>query len=123
MKWGSGVTGTLFRREVVEAKQNSFLGSVRLATPITHQLWATVALAVTGAILAWLFFGHYTRREHVSGSLVPQAGLINVTARSAGVISRVVGSVGAEVRAGDPLVYISGERSSAKNGGYIRTNQ
>jgi len=87
-----------------------------LATPVSHQVWTLAALGVAAAILAWLFVGHYTRREHVSGSLVPQAGLLSVTARSAGIVTKIDVVEGAEVHAGDVLLTLSGERSSASMG-------
>jgi membrane fusion protein len=106
----------LFRQEAIDAQTTPSLGTVRLATPVSHQVWTLAALGVAAAILAWLFVGHYTRREHVSGSLVPQAGLLSVTARSAGIVTKIDVVEGAEVHAGDVLLTLSGERSSASMG-------
>jgi membrane fusion protein len=106
----------LFRQEAIDAQTASSLGTVRLATPVTHQIWTLAALGVAAAILLWLFMGHYTRREHVSGSLVPQAGLLNVIARSAGIVTKIEVTEGSVVHAGDVLLTLSGERSSASMG-------
>lgn len=106
----------LFRKEVIEAQTTSPLGVVRLATPVSHQVWTLAALGAAAAIVAWLFFGHYTRREHVTGSLVPQAGLLTVTARSAGTVTALQVAEGSVVHAGDALLTISDERSSAALG-------
>ncbi|WP_230298393.1 HlyD family secretion protein [Burkholderia pseudomallei] len=110
------VVQSLFRKEVLDAKAASVYGVVRLATPISHQLWSLVALGIAASIVVWLVVGKYTRREHVAGSLVPQAGLINVSAQAIGTISRIQASEGDVVRAGDPLLHLSGERSSASMG-------
>ncbi len=67
-------------------------------------------------IMAWLFVGHYTRREHVVGSLVPQAGLLVVNARTAGTLSKLNVAEGSEVSSGDALLTISGDRSSVSMG-------
>lgn len=106
----------LFRQEAIDAQTAPSLGTVRLATPVSHQVWTLAALGVATTILVWLFVGHYTRREHVSGSLVPQAGLLSVTARSAGIVTKIDVVEGAEVHAGDVLLTLSGERSSASMG-------
>lgn len=106
----------LFREEVMQAQRSQFLGTIRLATPISHQVWGLVAAAVTLSIVLWLCLGQYTRRERVTGALVPQAGLLNISARAAGTVTKVDVNVGASVVAGDPLLTISGDRSSAAMG-------
>jgi len=102
----------LFRNEVAQRNAQEWLGPVRLASPVSQQIWTIAALAIAAAIVVWLIFGTYTRREHVSGLLVPQAGLIDVTASSIGVISRVLVAEGDRVSADDPLVALSGEHAS-----------
>lgn len=106
----------LFRQQAIEAQANSFMGAVRLATPVSHQVWALTALFVALVIVTWLFVGHYTRREHVAGSLEPQAGLLTITARSHGTVTGIDVTEGTIVRAGEPLLAISGDRSSVTMG-------
>ncbi|WP_446333791.1 HlyD family secretion protein [Burkholderia pseudomallei] len=107
---------SLFRKQVLDARSTSMLGTIRLVTPISHRLWSVIAVGIAASIAIWLFVGQYTRREHVAGSLVPQAGLINVSAQAIGTITRIQASEGDVVRAGDPLLHLSGERSSATMG-------
>ncbi|UNU13138.1 HlyD family efflux transporter periplasmic adaptor subunit [Xanthomonas translucens pv. translucens] len=64
------------------------------------------------AILAWLFAGHYTQRVHVTGLLVPRAGLISLTANTVGVVDHVAAAEGDSVVAGQILVSLSGEHTS-----------
>lgn len=106
----------LFRDEAVQAQRTQALGTVRLATPVAHQVWGIAAVVTTAAIALWLCFGHYTRREHVTGSLVPQAGLLTLSARSAGVISQLRVKPGTPVTAGEALLVISGDQSSVALG-------
>lgn len=113
--WGTGMNG-LFREEVMQAHRSQSLGTIRLATPVSQQVWGICAAICTIAIVLWLYLGHYTRREHVTGTLVPQAGLLNVTARSTGTITRLDVDAGTSVREGAPLLTISGDRSSAVMG-------
>lgn len=106
----------LFRQQTIDAQATTSLGTVRLATPVSHQVWALAALIAAASILIWLFVGHYTRREHVSGSLVPQAGLLSVTARDIGTVTSIDVMEGAVVHAGEPLITLSGDRSSLTMG-------
>lgn len=110
----------LFRQEVFEAQVARSLGTIRIATPVSHQTWSVVALVTVAGILIWLFIGQYTRREHVNGTLVPQAGLISITARSPGTVLKVHVAEGDSIHRGDPLLTISGERSSASLGDTAR---
>ncbi|MGO1001040.1 hypothetical protein [Lysobacter sp. CA196] len=63
----------LFRREMLEARKQRWLGSIRL--PISRLGWPMAALALLGllALLALLGFGRYTHRERVDGVLIAQA--------------------------------------------------
>lgn len=97
----------LFLDEALEARSANWLGSVRLATPVSHRIWTLAALFVTTALLIWLFAGHYTRRERVTGSLVPRAGLLEMTATASGTITQVTAREGSHVRKGDVLVALS----------------
>lgn len=104
--------GSLFRSEVLDAPSQAWLGTVRLATPVSTQAWTVAALLVGASILAWLFAGHYTQRVHVTGLLVPRAGLISLTANTVGVVDHVAAAEGDRVVAGQILVSLSGEHTS-----------
>ncbi|WP_371182659.1 HlyD family efflux transporter periplasmic adaptor subunit [Xanthomonas sacchari] len=67
---------------------------------------------MAAAIVLWLFFGHYTQRVHVTGLLVPRAGLISLTANTLGVIDHVGVAEGDRVASGQVLVSLSGEHTS-----------
>lgn len=77
----------LFRQQAIEAKRPPWLGSVRLVTPVSQGLWAMAVLLMGMAIALWLCVGRYTQSEHMAGMLVPQAGLVDITSRSAGTVT------------------------------------
>lgn len=106
----------LFLDEVLESRRAHWLGSVHLAAPISHRISTLAALFIAAAILVWLFAGHYTRRERVSGSLVPRAGLIELTTTGAGTVTYVIAHEGSHVNKGDVLVTISSATVSASIG-------
>jgi membrane fusion protein len=107
---------SLFRNEVLTARAPAALGAIRLATPLSHRVWALLGVAFTASVVVWLGVGHYIRRERVSGSLTPQAGLITSSARALGNITAIEVAEGATVHAGDPLATISTERNSTMLG-------
>ncbi|WP_239638303.1 HlyD family secretion protein [Xanthomonas graminis] len=109
---GTEMEGSLFRSEVLDAPSQAWLGTVRLATPVSTQAWTVAAMLIGASILAWLFAGHYTQRVHVSGLLVPRAGLISLTANTVGVVDHVAAAEGDRVVAGQILVSLSGEHTS-----------
>jgi membrane fusion protein len=106
----------LFRREVMEARSGSWLGPIRLAMPVSQRVWAIAAVWIAICVVMWLSLGEYARRVHVSGVLVPEAGLLTVTARAADTVSQVNVAEGSVVKEGDPLATLSGERSSVAMG-------
>ena len=107
---------TLFRQEVVEARRVEWLGSIIVAAPLSRWLLTLLTLVLAVAILLFLFFGHYTRRETVTGQLMPGAGLLNIAAPSVGTITRVHVHDGQTVKAGEVLLELSSEQDSAALG-------
>lgn len=67
-------------------------------------------------MFALLCFGSFTRHESVNGALVPDRGLLTLTPLSAGMVSKAFVVEGATVRAGDPVLEISGELDSTSLG-------
>ncbi|KAF1012670.1 MAG: Colicin V secretion protein CvaA [Burkholderia gladioli] len=105
----------LFRAEVARRSDHS-LGSIRLISPLSHHIWASLATLILLTILGLLWFGRYTRREHVEGSLVPTDGLITLSSRGPGVITQLNVTEGNAIKAGDVLMVVSGERTSERLG-------
>jgi membrane fusion protein len=106
----------LFRREAVEAQRNAGLGTINLATPVAFRWWFALAAMFTTSVVLILGFGHYTRRETVSGQLVPSAGLLTLSTRTTGTVTRSLVREGDPVAAGQPLVEVSGDLDSASMG-------
>lgn len=79
---------------------------------MSHALFAAFAAVVTAALLGLLFFADYTRKERISGWLVPQQGLVRILAPQPGVITQLNVEDGTEVRKGAPLLVLSTELES-----------
>lgn len=111
-----GMSGTLFRREALEARRTSWLGGISLAQPI--RLWVLTAFAASAALAVVLFlvFGTYTRRSTVTGQLVPVQGMATVLAPATGVVTRVDVPEGGRVEAGQTLAVVTVPRATVVGG-------
>ncbi len=108
---------SLFRPESIAAKNGQWLGSVRLTQPVSYWLVASVGFGVAAAIGAFAFFGTYTKKATVPGVLLPPNGAVRLTnPATGGVLTEARGREGANVRAGEVLFVISGERTSELGG-------
>jgi membrane fusion protein len=106
----------LFRKEVAEARQQEWLGSVQL--PGSRIGWAMAwgAALFVGCLLALLVFGQYTRSEQVNGQLLPAAGLALIAASHSGRVVELAVSEGEVVEAGQALLLIDTDREASRTG-------
>jgi membrane fusion protein len=117
------LVSSLFRAEALEARRRQWLGEVRLVRPIG--LSVLVALLVAAAVAAggWLVLGHYTRKAHVVGVLVPDRGWVRLIApEGATVVERRVGE-GQAVKAGDVLFVLSMDRQTQAGAAQLRVQR
>jgi membrane fusion protein len=105
---------TLFRRQAIEAATQRYGAPV--SAPGIGLAMAT-GFVVLLLLLAGIFLltTSFPRKETVSGSLVPTAGLLTITSQRSGIVSKVYVEEGALVKRGDPIVRVSVE--SVMNGG------
>ncbi len=108
--------GDLFRKEVLQAQRGQWLGAINLATPLSFIWWALLAAALGAAIVLFLIFGHYTRRAEVTGQLEPGAGVLTLTAKTTGTVTRALIHEGERVKAGQALLEVSANLVSATMG-------
>jgi len=100
----------------MEAKRGGWLGTIIVAAPLSRWFFTMLALSLASSILLFLYFGHYTRRETVTGQLVPNGGVLNISAPSVGTITRLLVHDGQHVKTGDVLLRLSSEQDSAALG-------
>jgi membrane fusion protein len=111
------MTGTsLFRPEALEARRGEWLGTILVAAPLSRWVWTALAMSSAVSLTLFLVLGHYTRREAVTGQLIPAEGLLNLSAINAGLVTHVWARDGQVVTQGDPLIEISSEQASASLG-------
>jgi membrane fusion protein len=105
----------LFREEVLQSK-TQWMGRITLSQPVSSWLLTALASSFAVVVLIFLFVGTYTRHESAQGQLIPSAGLLPITARSAGTVTATMVREGQAVTEGQALVELSGEINSVSRG-------
>ncbi|CAN5184269.1 HlyD family efflux transporter periplasmic adaptor subunit [soil metagenome] len=102
----------LFRPEALAGQQQAWLGHIQLLRPVSLRLLGIAAIAAVVAVCAFLSLAEYTRKSRVSGYLVPDRGVLRITApQAATVLAREVGE-GQQVKAGDVLFVLALDSAS-----------
>jgi membrane fusion protein len=102
----------IFRPEVAEAQRQNWLGQVQLVRPLSLTVFTVGVLGVLTLVIAFLFFGEYTRKARIGGVLVPDRGVIRLVPPVQGrVLERHV-SEGQTVRAGEVMFVLALESST-----------
>jgi membrane fusion protein len=110
------VEDSLFRRESLDARRQSWLGDISVAQPLSLRLLAGFAVAAAVSLALLLAFGEYTRRTRVTGQLVPDLGLVTITAPAAGVVTGPAPIEGGRVQRGRPLAVIATPHATTGSG-------
>lgn len=103
----------LFRKEVFEAKANTWLGEVVLIRPTSFAFLTIVVATIAIVMLVFLFWGEYTRKAKASGYIAPTLGLIKVSPQQTGIVAELRVVEGQLVRQGDVLAVLNTERATA----------
>ncbi|AOK57224.1 anibiotic ABC transporter [Burkholderia stagnalis] len=103
------MTDSLFRQEALDATRHKLMGTVSLYSPPWRWLMIAVATATTLAVVAFLVFGTYTKRERVAGQLLPAKGLLTVAPPLMGTVTDTRVREGQIVAAGAELMAVSAE--------------
>lgn len=107
----------LFRREVVEARQDGWMGTAILVAPRIGWVVAGIGCLAVVAIGLLAVFGHYTQHVTATGRLVPSRGLLTLTSAEAGELTSLRVQQGQSVHQGQVIATVSGELDSAAMGG------
>lgn len=115
---------SLFRPEAVERSKSKPISGILLIQPLAANVLTVVALLIGLSLLAFLIFGTYTKKERVSGVLLPNLGLVRVAAPQSGTIIKSEVVEGQHVKRGQVLYRISSDRAvSSEVEGQLASNQ
>jgi len=107
---------TLFRQEVIAARQSHWLGPTSIRAPQLGLVMAIASVFMIGAVLALLVFGRYTRREHAIGYLLPSGGLATLVPAMPGTIEIITVNEGAHVVKGQEILVVSSDQDTGDAG-------
>ncbi|MBR8133393.1 HlyD family secretion protein [Burkholderia ambifaria] len=110
------MTTSLFRQEALDATRHKLMGTVSLYSPPWRWLMIGVATALTLVVVAFFVFGSYTKRERVTGQLLPATGLLTVAPPLTGTVVATRVREGQTVAAGAELLAISAEVATELGG-------
>lgn len=102
----------LYRQQVVQAQRGNAMGVIWVVPPLSRWLLVAIATLFAAALIGLLVFGHYTRRETVTGRLVPNLGLLTLTAPRTGTVAKVRVRDGQSVTKGDVLIELWTDQDS-----------
>ena len=104
----------LFRQEAVDFQQNDRQwGRVVALQSLPTRLMVWFIMGAAAAAVAFLFYGHYARKETVPGYLTPAAGTAKVFAPQAGTITAIYVEQGQRVTAGQALLNVVTSRTAS----------
>lgn len=106
------MSSSLFRREAIDNHGETFLGEVIIIQPVSYHLLSGLVVVAVIALITYLIFGTYTRKEKVSGYLVPDRGIVKVFATREGVFSGVHVEQGQQVQQGDILFSVTDAKTT-----------
>ncbi|HIF9343740.1 TPA: HlyD family secretion protein [Photobacterium damselae] len=100
----------IYRPEYFEAQKTTNEGRILLKTPLNQNVYLFCSMLVLFAVIAFLTFGEYTRRETLVGLVSPLGGMIKVQANDSGYIHKLFVKEGQVVESLTPLYEIQTER-------------
>tara|TARA_B100000929_G_C15505045_1_gene418566 strand:+ start:38 stop:1303 length:1266 start_codon:yes stop_codon:yes gene_type:complete len=100
----------LFRKEALESKSTSHLGSARLITPVTAKFWALYSTTILVFIITFILFAEYNIKVSVEGVLFPQTGLITIQSPSNGTVEKIFVKLNQELVKGDSILLINEDK-------------
>lgn len=102
----------LFRKEAVDALQTRWTGQLASIRPVSAWFLTVFLALIAGAMVTFLFIGSYTKKERVTGIVMPVDGVIRLRAPDSAVVSAIAVKDGQQVNAGDLLIEMTQERFS-----------
>lgn len=107
---GPGPGATLFRIEAVDHQRQRFHGTVVLARPWSFGAITALLTLLVAALVLFAWKAGFTRKEVVTGIVVPDRGVIRLVSPQAGRVQELKVTAGQTVKAGDPLFVVRDER-------------
>lgn len=103
----------LFRRQALDFQRQKFHGAIVLTRSPWRTAVAALVVVIVAGLVAFAALQGFARRETVGGVLLPAAGVLRLVAPQAGVVLEGGPAQGQSVAAGQPVVRLSNDLSTA----------
>lgn len=100
----------LYRPEYFEEQKSNNQGSILIDASLNQNVFLAVSVFVMAAIIFFVVFAEYTRRDTLNGVVSPTGGIVKVQANDEGYAEKVFVTEGQKILAGEPLYEIKTER-------------
>jgi len=108
------MTTPLFRSEVTQSRQASWMGPIQLAHNPRFSIVAGVALVLAGALLAFGAWGKVARKVRVPGVVMSQWGTVELSAAISGVLLELRVKEGDWVEQGQVLFVVNTDKTTVE---------
>lgn len=108
---------SLYRKEALENHSSRLLGKVTISERLSHTFLVFCMFAIISVTILFLIFGSYSRKEIVTGYILPDKGALKVYAPYLGTVKERLVLDGDLVKKGDMLLQVSTGKSYGKNSG------
>jgi membrane fusion protein len=105
------VNDSLFRKEAVENRSNSFVSNSTMVPPLSFSAFSLFIFVVSVCIVAFVFFGKYSPKDTVRGYVTTTIGGVEVYAQSDGVILELLVAEGDTVSKNQEILSLSTSRA------------
>lgn len=113
----------LFRREAIDHQRQRFHGAIVLTRSPWRAVWTAGFVLLVLALFWFAATQGFTRKELVSGVMLPAGGVLRLVAPQAGVLLAGEVSQGQRVAAGQVVFRLSSERLTAQGATLERIGQ
>ncbi|MDD1829915.1 HlyD family efflux transporter periplasmic adaptor subunit [Photobacterium sp. ZSDE20] len=100
----------LYRAEYLDAQKNTNNGTILIQSSLNQNIYLSVSILVLIAIITFVIFAEYTRRETLVGVVSPIGGMVKVKSNDSGYIDNLFVKEGDKVDNLTPLYEIKTER-------------
>lgn len=100
----------LYRPEYFEAQKISNEGRILLNTSFNQNIYFVLSILVLIAVIIFISFAEYIRRETLVGIVSPIGGMVKVQANDSGFVEQLFVKEGDRVESMTPLYEIKTER-------------
>ena len=107
----------LFRQEAIDHSTDKLGGDVLLLPKVSYLILTVLVSFWVVLVFYWLVTSQYSRKETVSGWVVPSSGVVRVySSNENGVVAKVLVNEGQLVSQGEPLVVMKQSRALSGEG-------